>query len=439
MLCTVRPVLHERVLPFRNSNFAAKKTGSTMRVPGYNSPQRMTFFYRWLVWIIVVLCIASAQALSSWDSPSADFAKQIAALSGPGTVTLTVSNRSDLSNDEVAAIRRAIERELRSAGLTVRTKDADSDIHITLSQNRQGWLWVAEVEEGSETKVAMLPVPGSTPGVSGPSEPTITLHASLIHSQVDPILDLTMLGTGNDQHMFVLEPEHIRVYARAAGNWQVVKNYEISHDQPFPRDMRGRIIPAGDHLFDAYLPGVACTATKTGDNWDMTLSCSDSDDPWPLASQKMFYNSTRNFFTGVITPGFGPKLPLFYSGAEITRPGSTAFLFMDVGGAVHMIEDNSHKMLIGARDWGSDFAMVRSGCGQGMQVLASAAGWPASDSIRAYEISGREATPVSPGFSFDGVITAVWASDDGASATVVVKKPQESGYEAYSVSVVCGS
>ncbi len=64
-------------------------------------------------------------------------------------------------------------------------------------------------------------------------------------------------------------------------------------------------------------------------------------------------------------PGFGPKLPPFYSAAEMSRAGSTAFLFNDVSGAVHLLEGNSHKMLIGARDWGSDIAAVRSGCGAG--------------------------------------------------------------------------
>lgn len=392
---------------------------------------------RLLAWIIALSCIPSACALNSWDTPSAEFAKQIAALTGPGTITLTITNRSSLSNDDVGEIRRDLERELRSAGLSVRAKDADSDVRVTLSQNLQGGLWVAEVQEGSETKVVMLPVAESIPAAGTTIAPAITLHANLIYSQADPILDLVMLGAGSDQHMAILGPQAIRLYAQVPGSWLAVKSFAIAHSQPFPRDMRGRIVPASDHLFDAYLPGVVCTATKNGDGWDLTLTCGDSDDPWPIASQKAFYNSTRNFFTGVLTPGFGPKLAPFYSGADITRAGSTGFLFNDVSGAVHLLEGNSHKMLIGARDWGSDFASVRSGCGAGTQLLASAAGWPVSDSIRAYEITGREATPVSAPLNFDGVITAVWPSSDGAAASVVLQKPQEFRYEAYSVSVVC--
>ena len=407
-----------------------------MRVPGYNSPQRMTS-NRLLPWILALSCLP-ALASNSWDSPSADFAKQIAGLTGPGTITLSIVNRSNLSEEDVNTIRHSLERELRSAGLTVRGKDGDSGVRITLSQNMSGLLWVAEIQEGSETRIAMLPVEGSSPSVNASTTPAITLHASLIYALSDPILDVALFGNGDDQHMVVLSPQFIRLFAQTSGTWTAIKSFGIAHTQPFPRDTRGRIVSTPEHLFDAYLPSVVCSATKNGDTWDLAIACSDSDDPWPIASQKAFYNSTRNFFTGVLTPGFGPKLPPFYSAAEITGNGGNAFLFNDVSGTVHDVEGNAHKTLIGARDWGSDFAVVRSPCGQGTQVLTSAAGWPTSDSIRAYEVSGREATPVSTPLTFDGIIKAVWPSADNASAVVVVEKQEESQYEAYSVSVVCG-
>jgi len=398
----------------------------------------MTSPNRLLAWsIALLLSIPSALALNSWEAPSADLARQIAALTGPGTITLVVTNRSSIASDDVAVIRRALERELRSAGVIVRPKNTDSDVRVTLSQNMQGWLWVAEVQEGSETRVAMLTVSGATASGAVSPGPAITLRANLLYAQNDPILDVAVLGTGNEQHMIVLDPAHIRGYMSTGGSWQLAQSYDIPRSQPLPRDLRGRIVPANDHLFDAYLPGIACTATRTGEGWTMMVACSDSDDPWPIGSQKALYNSTRNFFTGVVVPGFGPKLPPFYSAAELVRTGGTAFLFADVNGAVHILESGSHKLMIGARDWGSDIAAVRSGCGSGAQVLASAAGSPATDSLRAYEISGHEAITASAPLNFDGAITAIWTSSDKTSATVVVEKPQESGYEAYSVTVAC--
>lgn len=404
----------------------------------YNS-RRMISFKRLLFWMIALLCSSLAQALNTWDAPAADFARQIATITGPGTITLTVNNRSALSNDDATAIRHAIERELRSAGITIRVKDADSDVRITLSQNLQGWLWVAEVQEGSEVKVAMLPVAGMASTGSLNSSPTITLRVNLLFAQAAPILDLAILGAGADQKMIVLDPEHIKIYNQAAGSWQQAQTFAISRTQSFPRDLRGRIVPAADHVFDAYLPGVVCAATKTGNAGDLAIACSESDDPWPLGSQRAFYNSTRDFFTGVLTPGFGPKLVPFYSAAEMKRPNSTAFVFVDVNGAAHIFEADARKSILGARDWGSDIAAVHSECGAGTQVLTSAAGWPASDSLRAYEISGHEATPVSAPWAFDGgIVTALWTANDGTSAIVIVQKQQENRYEAYSAVVACG-
>jgi len=410
---------------------------TNMRAPGYNSPHRMISYHRLLVAVLALSLLSSAHAADTWQSPSADLAKQIAALTGPGTITLAIVNRSSITNDDLPVIRHSLEHELRSAGVIVREKGADTDVRVTLSQNQQGWLWVAEVREGSETNVAMLPVSGAVTATPASSAPQIALRASLLYAQSAPILDVVILGAPNDQHMAVLDPERIRIYAQAAGSWQLAQSFDINHAQPFPRDLRGRISPAQDHLFDAYLPGVVCAATKAADSWTITMSCSDSDDPWPLLSQKAFYNPARNFFTGVLVPGFGPKLPPFYSAAEIARTGGTTFLVADVNGAVHILEGGSHKLLIGARDWGSDIAAVRSQCGSGTQVIASAAGWPVADSVRAYEVSGREATPVSAPLNFDGIITALWAAADKTSTTVVVQKPQETAYEAYNVSVVC--
>jgi len=383
---------------------------------------------------IALLACAVAHASNTWDSSAAEFAKQIAALTGPGTITVVITNRSALSTDDATAIRRAIERELRSSGLVIRAKDANSDVRIALSQNQQGWLWVAEVQEGSELKVAMLPLSVATSIAALNSAPTITLRANLLFAQALPILDVAILG---DQRMIVLDPEHIKVYNQVGGSWQQAQTFAIAHTQPFPRDLRGRIVPAPDHLFDAYLPGVVCMAAKNAS--DLTFSCNDSDDPWPLGSQNAFYNSTRNFFTGVLTPGFGAKLVPFYSVADLKRPNSTAFVFVDTGGTAHLLEGDSRKLIVGARDWGSDIAAVHSECGSGTHILTSAAGWPASDSLRAYEISGHEATPVSAPLTFEGgTITALWTAGDGSSATVVVEKQQENRYEAYSAVVACG-
>jgi hypothetical protein len=407
-----------------------------MKVPGYNAPQRMIRTNRVFSLFVALLWAAAAYAANSWDAPSSEMAREIAAITGPGRISLKINNRSSISTDEIPAIRKALDKELHAAGVVVQAKNASSDVRLTLSQNAQGYLWVAEVQEGSEVKVAMVLLPAAantSPGTTA----QISIHSSLLYTQADPILDAVVLGAGSEQRLIVLEPAHLKTYTLSGSTWQFAQTFDIPHEAPLPRDLRGLVAPAKDHLFDAYLPGSVCTGTTTGEAKFIAVSCSNSDDPWPVAPQKAFYNASRNYFAGVLVPGFGAKLPPFYSAAQLERALGTTTLFADISGQVHLFERGSHKMVVGARDWGSDIAGMRSDCGSGAQVLASAAGSGVSDTLRVYEVSGLEAVPASAPLSFEGEITALWASADGTAARVVVRNPQGSRYEAYSVSVAC--
>ena len=409
-----------------------------MTPQAYNSRQRMTFSKRWLTLVVSLLCASWAHAVTNWDQPSTEFAKQIVAITGPGTISLTIKNRSALPLDELPAIRRSLERELKILGVTVRAgTEAASVVRVSLSQNSQGWLWVAVVQQGSEMRATMLPVPGSTSTGSLPSGPSLTLRKTLLYAQADQILDAAIVSTGTEQRLIVLDPLHITLYSFVSGEWRPAVVYDVTHPRAFPRDLRGHIVLGAGYQFTAYLPGVTCHSNEGSSGSAITVSCVDNDDPWPLGTQRAFYNSTRDYFTGVMVPGFGPKLTPFYSAAELVRTEGTVFLFADINGQVHVVEGGSHKTLTGARDWGSDIAAVRSGCGSGILVLASLAGTPSTDSVRAYEIVGREANVASAPISFDGLVTAIWTAGDDSSAIVVAQNPQLSRSEAYRVSVDC--
>lgn len=393
-------------------------------------------------WMAAAAC--HAQAAGNWEQPAADLAKQIAAIAGPGPAKLTVTNRSSLSAEEPPSIQRLLERDLRGYGILISGTESATNIRVTLSENDAGGLWVAEVQEGTEVRVAMIPVVLHA-RVESQAAAEITLRKSLVWQQKEPLLDAMIVPSGVARRMLLLEPEQIVSYIATAGAWMKEQEFHIPHSRPFPRDMRGRLIAGQGHLFDAYLPGVLCTGTDSGGS--LAVSCADSDDPWPLArpaeipnapQQKAFYNATRNYFTGILSPGFGMQIQPFYSSAALPRPNGVAVLFNGLDGRIVMIENNVMKPIAGARDWGSDFASIRSGCGSGAQVLVSGSGAAPTDSVRAYDIPGREAEPVSPALAFDGQVTAIWPSTDGAAATVIVRaETGHTPYEVYSVSALC--
>jgi hypothetical protein len=197
---------------------------------------------------------------------------------------------------------------------------------------------------------------------------------------------------------------------------------------------------------------------------DWTVRCREGDDPWqlsvppfvhPAAARqsenvevtplKAFFNSTRDYFTGVLAPSLGVDLPQFYAAAIVPRPagsGSLAVLLVNgIDGKVQLTEGGAVKPVSGARDWGSDFAVLTTGCGSGGQVVASGSGEAAADSLRAYELPAQEAIPSSAPLAMEGSVMALWAAPDGKSVFAAVRKHGMQGaaneYEVDRVTASC--
>ncbi len=423
----------------------------------YNSRQHMALEKRLLLLVMALLLGTSKMRGAETDrtQPIADLAKQIAAIAGPGSAALTIRNHSSLKPKEVANIRILLERDLHGYGVNISTTDSATAIRVTLSQNGDGGLWVAEVREGADLRVAIVHADIGSP-TTPRSTANVTLRKVLLWRQKAPILDLLILETRSGRCMFVLSPERLVSYKMSAtGAWEQERELPIAHGQSFPRDLRGRLLPGvatgTGHLFDAYLPGVVCAGIDS--DGGLALSCIDSDDPWPIplsdsaltpgaesTTLKAFYNNQRNYFTGAVAPVHDVRVPAFYAASVITRPYGAGLLLSATDGTVLMIENGTQKRISGTRDWGSDFAGLVASCASNPQVLVSASGAVASDSVRAYEVAGVEAIPVSAALDLPGTVTALWSSPGGTSAIVVARTAepaQSTEFEAYSVSTNC--
>ncbi|MGB7167424.1 MAG: hypothetical protein WBD32_00340, partial [Acidobacteriaceae bacterium] len=399
----------------------------------YNPPQRMMENLRFWRWGAALAClgllIPAAQA-ATWEQPASDLARQIAALTGPGPARLILQNASTLPAGDLPVIHRLLDQDLRRLGVLPGGRDSATLIRVTLSENLQGGLWVAEVQEGTETRVTMLAVPLAPAAPSG-NGGTITIRRSLLITEDAPVLDAKVFVTGGVQRLVVLAPEQILTYehntaALGTSPWIQDQTFPITHTRPYPRDLRGELFAATDHVFDAWLPGVSCRGAESnaGVGTALSVTCADSDDPWPVTSnQKAFYNAMRDNFTGVLAPGFGMDLPPFYESGDLPHETASSMLLTLVDGRVLLIDGGVAKPITGANDWGSDFAVLRSGCGSGAQVLVSGSGAAAAgDSLRAWEIAGREAIPVSAPISVDGAVTAIGPSTDSVTETVIVRR-----------------
>jgi hypothetical protein len=413
--------------------------------------------------LLMILFVATAAFAVDWSGPETQLARKIAAVTGPGAVALTVQNRSSLSRRESEIIQNGLRVALEGVGLRFVPDDqAAAVVAISLSENLTSYVWVAEIRQGAnETAVAMVQLPRPE-GSTGPRDSVpLTLRKISLWAQAEPILDIAVLEENTaPTHIAVLDAGKVSLYRMQAGKWQLEQALEILHAKPWPRDLRGRLIPARDHLLDVYLPGVICRSSAST---PLTLNCRESDDPWPLApggsaavfpsagasdvvaggssiatpQTKAFFASTRNFFTGVLAPGIGKltTVPKFYSAAWLPREKYTLWLFAATDGQVHMVDgvsDQAAKL-----GWGSDLTSVRTACGAGWQVLAPGSGDAAEDTVRAYEIPDRDPVAVSAATDLPGTITVLWTEPRGDTAIAVVRNRETGNYEAFRLALAC--
>lgn len=393
-----------------------------------------------LCWLCCALLLCSEWAFASdWRTPEAQLAQKIAAITGPGVIALQVNNRSSIPAAEVEQIRRSLVADLGGAGVRVwDPEQAAATATVTLSENLQSYVWVAEVQQGAGDKsvaIVSAPRPESAPAAQNPIP--LVIRATPILSRADPILDFALLG-GSPRRALVLGSNAVTIYQESGSGWIAGQSIPITHSRPFPRDLRGRILLRNDHLFDAYLPGLVCHSTN---ELPLTASCSESDDPWPLAADSGlsgFFAPARNFFTGALVPGIGKQkaAPAFYSAAPLPKPNYVLWILTGTDGQLYLLDGMNQQTAPRVR-WGNSIAGVRAPCRPESQVLATSADPGLEDSLQAFEFPDREPLPVSTKFAVNGSVTALWSGNTPDSANMVFRNAETGNYEAVQLNLAC--
>src|SRR6202521_953965 len=287
----------------------------------------------WLAsFLLATVFLPSSLFASGLADTARQLANKIAAAAGPGAFALPLTNRSSLDDKSVREVRSALEGQLHVEGVSsAKAEQAMGTVEVVLSESLREYVWTAEIAIGSdEKKVALVSLPRSSMGTGAPFTAAlpIILKTTLLFAQEQPMLDVALVEMPGGARLLVLNGDAVAVYrhhgANAAGQWELEASLPITHSRTFPRDLRGRLLLRRDHLFDVYLPGTFCRTTSTSVA-PLTLTCNDTDDPWPLtqdnSSVRAFFTASRNFFTGALSPGIGKvsNVPSFYSAALLPR------------------------------------------------------------------------------------------------------------------------
>jgi hypothetical protein len=356
---------------------------------------------------ILLLCFFSMGARAAaggveanpYEAAARDFARRVAASFPAGTrVAVDLRNRSTLAAGDVASIRAAFLGELAERGLLVATPAADSadgeaSAAITLSENSEGFLWIAEIRQGDRSAVMLIAVPRA--GTVPPAEVSgITLRSALVWSGPERVLAATPIAATFSSTVPAASPSASTTVAAGAPNILLLVSDGVTAK-----------VTDAQHTFKIELPPSNVARDAQGAlTWSgNTLIAIVNGEACALAA------------------------PL---GAS--QPQCRA-------------DESPHPAPAPTAQFGSQRADLPPACGEasGEIVAAGAGDYTQPDSIRVYEMRDGAAAPVSPALDFPGpvmslhVATALQA-EAGPAALAVVHNLATGDAEVYEISLVCG-
>jgi hypothetical protein len=355
-----------------------------------------------------------AADVNPFEAPARELARRVAGSFPEGTrVGVEVRNRSALSATDVAAVRAAIVDELSARGLRIASASADpadatAGVTVTLSENAEGYLWVAEIRQSdlSSVMLAAVPRPSAAPTAEFSG---ITLRSALMWSG----------------------PEH--VLAAAA----------------FPSALPPAASPA---------PFVSSSSSTIGAP-ELLLLVTDGVSASVIDAQHTFR---------IVLPPSGDAVRdaqgtlVWNAGALIASAyGQTCTLSVPLVAPQPQCraDEGSHPApSTSASQIGSQRAELTAACGDARgELLATGTGdYTQTDSIRAYKMRSGAASPVSPAIEFPGPVVSLQATSSlqmatpssptivaspaqpGPSAFAVVRNLAAGDDEVYEISLVCG-
>ena len=290
-----------------------------LRTPGMLSPLSSRFFSSPPV-CVAVRGRASAQ---NWAGAEGQLAGKIVSATGPKTMAVEVLNRSSLSAALSDDIRRNLLTQLAVTGVRFVTRRTGCGKRASLALRGPAKLCLGcgnspgcECTRGRHGFPAAIRRPRRRTRSRGDGAPrSFPVVAAGTHSGCCGHRGQSGAHAGAGRERRDVVPDAGESLAGRA----------ITSHCPFAAVAARSARKAGmrrdgdkDHLFDAYLPGVYCRGSASA---ALAMTCFESDDPWPIGADLFSLNasftSSRNFFSGTLSPGVGTQTtaPAFYSAA----------------------------------------------------------------------------------------------------------------------------
>jgi len=194
-----------------------------------------------------------------------------------GTVSFEFQNLTSLPTvlppAEWSSFPSQLRDEFRRAGLEIAATPLEPHVRVTLAESSRGLLLIAEISNGDNRQVAMLPWSLPSPAET---RPPVALSQEPLWTQAEPILDVLM---NTESEMLVLSPHQMASFRSTEGKWAPDQTASLMLTRPMPRDPRGRLEPSPVG-FRAYLPVATCEGTVTA---ELKVTCAPGTATWQSA------------------------------------------------------------------------------------------------------------------------------------------------------------
>ena len=253
---------------------------------------------------IFFICAASSSSAQTqdllphaWNEAVFSLAEKIAAaLSSSHTFSLEVKDISSAAPVDVSAVLQTLDADIAlRGGRSVPSASADALVQVTISQNVEGYVLVADIHRGDAQQVAIVPVTGSEDVAPQPS-PQPGIQRKIVWQQSRPILDFAQGVMDARRNLwYFLEPNALVVYEFDDGA-QVLRDAQSISRLYTSRDLRGRLLMTDATHVTAYVGGIRCDGLW---NPSFTLDCREnSGQQWPMGAVSWTFDSQRNNFSG---------------------------------------------------------------------------------------------------------------------------------------------
>jgi hypothetical protein len=399
-----------------------------------------TTLQQWVCALLLGFLPAALAGQQETPTPAAaaEFVQLILSRAGsPPAVSVTFQNMAGLPVESQETLQNEMFNAFRNSNVRlVKPEQAVVEVQITFSEDWQGPVWIANVQQGLSSQLVIKKLPRQQRAASLRG-PTLTVRKISVWQQETPILDFYQ----DNQNLLILDAGQLSLYTSDSGQWRLRQTLGIPHQSPWPRDMRGRL-DVRDREINVFLPGTRCSGRIS----PPSLDCRASDDPWPLDAGLLvaFYNPRRNFFSGLLAgQSAGASVVPFFSGATWQSNDQRLWIFTGTDGRARLFQSDLATPVALFNGWGSTLAAVHSTCGSGWQLLTSSpADTARPDSVQAIEISGHDAVPVSSPLDLAGSVDALWTAGNYDQVVNGVLHSQSlhsqpGKYEAFTLTVIC--